>query len=286
MAGQTVREHLQLLPVVRLAVTSSAGRDAAVLFMTSDTGHLTVLAWRLLPFCIHFTMTVIAGLQGQGVREVDLQRCMNAFMTSLAVFGRLCLVMAIVTLRAIRNISVPVMMTALTAQLGMHAGEPGQLLFRTGMAVCAGLSQSLHGRDLQRSMRILVTAEAICLLWPVLLAMAGCTERHQLGIVVFTRIIGVEDLVALLAGKTMSATSGFQVLKLIRVALTALCGTQRCGRLAVEGGINLRQLALGGRNRPWLENSSQGDNTNSNKNNFKFQDLISSVYFVGQLFRS
>jgi hypothetical protein len=30
------------------------------------------------------------------------------------------------------------------------------------------------------------------------------------------------------------------------------------------------EMTLGSRNKPWLEESSQGDNTTCNKNNFKF----------------
>jgi hypothetical protein len=135
-------------------------------------------------------------------------------------------------------------------------------------------------------MRVLVTAEAIGLLWAVLLAMTGRTKRHQLVVVVFTRVVCVKNLVTLLTGKSMFATGIFQVGKLAHMALTTLCWLQRSRRHFVKSCINLWQLSLGSENKPWLKESSQGDNTSCNKNNLKFQDLISSVYLAGQLFRS
>lgn len=164
-----------------------------------------MFALRFLPFRINLAVTGITGLQSRIIRKLDFQRCVNTFMASLTVLGRLCLVMAIVTLRTIRDIAVFFMMTSLTALLRMHAGEPGQFFFGAGMAISAGFTQSLHGRHLQWRMRILVTADAIRLLWTVLLAMTGRTEGHQIGIVVFTRVVCVKNLVALLAGETMLA---------------------------------------------------------------------------------
>ena len=135
-------------------------------------------------------------------------------------------------------------------------------------------------------MRVLVTAEAIGLLWAVLLAMTGRTKRHQLVVVVFTRVVCVKNLVTLLTGESMFATGNFQVGKLGHMALTTLCWLQRSRRHFVKSCINLWQLSLGSENKPWLKESSQGDNTSCNKNSFKIQDIVSSVYLAGQLFRS
>lgn len=124
-------------------------------------------------------------------------------------------------------------------------------------------------------MRVLVTAAAIGLLWTVLLAMTRPTKRHQFVVVVFTRAIGVKNFVTLLTGKSMLAAGIFQIGKLTHMALATLCWLQRIRGHIVKGCINLWQLTLGRRNKPWLEKSSQGDNTTCNKNNFKFHGPVS-----------
>ena len=126
----------------------------------------------------------------------------------------------------------------------------------------------------------------IKLFWAMLLTMTGGTQRHQLIVVVLARAICVKDFVAFLAGKTMLASSLLQIVELPYVALPTPSGLKWSRCRCIQGRINLGELLLCSKNEPWLEESSQGDNTNCNKNNVKFQDLISFNYLAGQLFRS
>lgn len=131
-----------------------------------------------------------------------------------------------------------------------------------------------------------MTTDAVSLLWAVLLAVAGCTERHQLLVVVFTGVICVKDLMALLAIKAMFATRILEIGKLAQVALSTLCRLQRCWCDTVQGRVDLRQLTHGSKNRPWLGKPSQGSNDQYDKNRFNVRHFFSFIYLAGQLFRS
>lgn len=109
-------------------------------------------------------------------------------------------------------------------------------------------------------MRILVTAETIRLRRPMLLTVARSALGHQCIVIVFARVIGVKDLMALLAGKSMFAAGLLQICKLAGMALAAFHGLQRRRRSGVELCVNLWEPALGGKNEPWLGKPSQGGN--------------------------
>ena len=81
MAGQTVREHLELALVVRLSMTGPTIRNLPVLLMTHTTGHLAVFANRALPLAIDFAMTAATGLYIGIDCQPDLQRVVNLLMT-------------------------------------------------------------------------------------------------------------------------------------------------------------------------------------------------------------
>ena len=113
-------------------------------------------------------------------------------------------------------------------------------------------------------MWVLVAADTICLLRAMLLAMTSRTERHEFVIVIFTRVVCVKNLVALLAGKSMFTSGSFQIGKLAHMALATLYRLQGSRGHAVKGFVNLWQWTFASRNKPWLEKSSQGDNTGCN----------------------
>jgi len=62
------------------------------------------------------------------------------------------------------------------------------------------------------------------------------------------------------------------------MALATPCWFQRSRGHIVKGSINLWQLTLCSRNKPWLEKTSQGDNTTFNKKTLNFQSLSVLVY--------
>lgn len=148
---------------------------------------------------------------------------MHTLVTRLAVFERLGLIMSFVAFQTIRDIAVFLVVATLAILLRMHTGKLSQLLLGTRMAISTGRTQALHSRNTERGMRVLVTAEAIGLLGAVLLAMTGRTKRHQLVVIVFTRTVGVKNLMTLLTGESMLTTGIFQVGKLAHMALTTIC---------------------------------------------------------------
>lgn len=221
MASQAVGEHRQLLLVVWRIVAIETKWNFAVSLMAHETGHLAMLAWRLLPFAIHGVVAATAGLHLAIRRESNLQGRMHPVMTGHTILHRLFGVVTFVTLRAFRNRAVLVMMTGLATLFTVSAGKLCQFLGRTGVAIGTGLAEPLDSRNNPWRMRIAVTIEAIGLLWPMLLAMAGRAERHQLGIVVSQRVVCVKNFMALLAGKTMFTTRTLQIGKLSDVTLAA-----------------------------------------------------------------
>ena len=140
VAGQTIRKHFQLFLVMRSAVTIYAVRDTSVRLMTPDARHLPVFAWRFLPLLIDLIMTGATSLQCCVRRQINSQRRMYTLVTRFAVFEWLGLVMAIMTLRTIRDIAVFLVMTTLTILLRMHTGKLCHLFLWARMAIRTGRS--------------------------------------------------------------------------------------------------------------------------------------------------
>lgn len=72
MAGQAVREHLQLLLVVRFRMAFPAIRNLAMLLVAHGAEHLTMLALCPLPLGVNCIMTAAAGLNLGIIGEADL----------------------------------------------------------------------------------------------------------------------------------------------------------------------------------------------------------------------
>lgn len=175
--------------------------------------------------------------------------------------------MAVMALRTVRDVAVLFMMATLAPLLAVGARELLQLFRRAAVTIGTGIGQPLHRRHPQWRVRVLVAIEAVGLLRPMLLTMTRGALRHQFGIIVFARVVGVENRVAFLAGEAMFAAGVLEVCVLVRMTLAAFRGLQRRRRHRVQPRIHLRQLALGGKSKPWLGKPSQGSNNHQGAKN-------------------
>ena len=123
MTGQAIREHFQLPFVMRFSMAFQTAWDLAVLLVTHDTHNLAMFAWSALPFAINIFVTATTGLNFGIARKTDSQRCMNPHMTGHTVLHRLLGIMTIVTLRAVRNIAMFLVVTTLAVLLCVGARE-------------------------------------------------------------------------------------------------------------------------------------------------------------------
>lgn len=102
------------------------------------------------------------------------------------------------------------------------AREFCQLIADRAVAVKADACQRGRSRNLSWCVRIAMTGTAILDLWSVRRFMAGRTLGHDRVPVPLARVIGVKDVMALLARETVPAAIILQVAKLADVALGAL----------------------------------------------------------------
>ena len=174
--------------------------------MTLGAVNLAVLALCTLPFSVNFIMTSAAGLNVNIAGEIDPQRRMNTLMASQTALNRLLLIVTIVAFKAIRDIAVFLVVAALTVLFSGGARKLFKLICWAGMTIRTCLGKSIHCRNAQWSVRILMTVNTVGLYRPMLLTMAHRAERHQIVIIVFSRIIRMKDFVALLTGEAMFAT--------------------------------------------------------------------------------
>ena len=122
--------------------------------------------------------------------------------------------MAIVTLRTARDIAVFLVVATLAFLLRVRARKLFQLLGWPFVAISTRLAESVHRRNPQWRVGILMTVNAVNLLWPMLLTVASGTEWHQIVVIIFSRTVGMKDFMTFLAGKAMFATRIFQVCEL------------------------------------------------------------------------
>ena len=223
MAGQAIGEHLQLFFVVRLTMAVTAIRNLTVLLVTLDARDLAVLTRCAPPLTVDIIMTTAARLNIRIPWESDLQRCVDTVMTAHAVLNRLLCIMTIMTFKAVRYVAVLLMMAILAPLFSVGTRELLQLFCRSGMTIRTSTAKTLHRRNQQGRMRVLMAIKAVGLLRPMLLPMARGAQRHQVVIIVFARAVCVENLVTFLAGKAMFATGSLQMGKLARMALTTFC---------------------------------------------------------------
>lgn len=147
MTGQAVGKHLQLLLVVRLAMTLAAIRDLAVPLVAGDAGDLAVLAHGPSPLAVNIVVATAARLHIGRPWETDLQRGVNAIVAGHAVLKRLARKVPFMTFEAVRLVAVPVVVALLASLPGVRARELLQLLSRTSMAIGADIAETLHRRN-------------------------------------------------------------------------------------------------------------------------------------------
>lgn len=111
-------------------------------------------------------------------------------------------------------------------------------------------------------MRILMTSQAIRLLGAMRLPVAGSTLRHDSIIIVLARVIRMEHFMTLLTGEPVFAAGLSQVCKLSDVALATINRLQWGRHHFIQAGIYLGQCTFNSNSVPWLEHSSQGDDSN------------------------
>ena len=173
MAGQTVREHLQLLFVVRFSVAFTTIRNLAMLLMAHRARDLAMLARCALPLGVNRIMAPATGFHIILTTEADLQWCVHPVMARLAVIDLLSLKMPFMTFKAVRDVAVLLMMATLATLLRVCTRELLQFIGRTRMTVGASFAELFHRRDLQRRMGVLVTTKTLSLLGAMGLSVAG-----------------------------------------------------------------------------------------------------------------
>lgn len=134
------------------------------------------------------------------------------------------------------------------------------------MTIRTRLAKTAHSRNLPWCVRVPVTIKAVDMLLTMLRAMACRTNRHQIVIIVFTRVVCMKNLMTFLTGKAMFATGILQARKLPFMTLTTFYRLQGGRCYCIEACINLRQFALSCRNKPWLEKPSQVSDSNNSEN--------------------
>ena len=209
MAGQAVREHFQLSFVVRFTVTFEATRNLAMHLMTHNAVDLAVLTRRALPLAVNVIMTSATGLDINLARKSNPQRRMNPLMAGHTTLLRLVGIMTIVTFRAIRDIAMFLVVAALATLFSVSTRELFKFIRWSGMTISTRFGKPIHSRNAQRSMRILMTVNTVDLYRSMLLTMTSRTKRHQIFIIVFSRIVRMKDFVALLTRKAMFAAGVF-----------------------------------------------------------------------------
>lgn len=90
------------------------------------------------------------------------------------------------------------------------------------MTVGTDSRQHVCHRNLAWCMRVLVAVETLNMFRAVRLSVAGCTLRHDIRVILFNRIVSVENFVAFTAVELVLAARFFQLTKMAGVALAAL----------------------------------------------------------------
>jgi len=209
MARQTVREQFHLFLIVWFTMTFCTTRNFTMCLMALGADYLTVLALRSLPLGVNFIMTSAAALNVNIDGEIDPQRRMHPLMASHTTFNRLPGIMTIMAFRAIRDVAMFLMVAALASLFRVSTRKLFKFTCWPRMTISTRLGKPIHSRNAQRSMRILMTVNTVDLHRSMLLAMTHSAERHQIVIIVFSRIVRMKDFVAFLTGKAMFAAGVF-----------------------------------------------------------------------------
>ena len=130
-------------------------------------------------------------------------------MAGHAALRRLLSIVAIVALRTIWNIAMFFVVTALAVLLSVSTRKLFELFDWSRMTISTCFGKSIHGWNTQRCVRILMTVDTVNLNRPMLLTVAHRTERHQLVIIVFSRIVRMKNFMTFLTGKAMFTARGF-----------------------------------------------------------------------------
>lgn len=132
--------------------------------------------------------------------------------------------MTVVAFKAIWDIAMLLVVATLTVLLSVGTRELFKFTCWSRVTVSTRLSESIHSWDTHGSVGVLVTVNTVDLYRSMLLTVTHGTERHQVIIIVFSRVVRMKNFMTLLARKTMFATRGFKIFKLSDMTLTTLCG--------------------------------------------------------------
>lgn len=239
VTGQAFRKHFELSLIVRFGMTFSTIRDLAVRLMAHGAQNIAMFASRPLPLGEDSLMAPCAGLHISVGAEGDLQRGMNLLMTLAAGIQLLPFKVTVVTFKAVGYVAMLLMVTGLTTLLTMGAGQRLEFCGRAGMTVRTNLCQPIVGRQLARSMRVLVAIAAVRLAGPVAQTVAGTADGHQRVVIILARAVSVEEKVTLLAGEPVFAASLLEVRKLRGMTLAAFRRFERLGGCCIKLRIDL-----------------------------------------------
>ncbi len=118
-------------------------------------------------------------------------------------------------------------MTAVARQLHMATGKFLQLTGLIAVTIGAQIFQQADSRGLLNCMWILMTGLTIGLFFSMNRYMTGFTLRHDCRVIIPEGIIGMEDCMASPAIKLVLAAALFDIVKMFRMTLAALCQCQR-----------------------------------------------------------
>jgi hypothetical protein len=248
MTGQAIGELAEHLFLMGLAVTITTVWQMPMADMTETASNLSMAAAGSTPAVENFLVT---GAAGGGVLipfQGDLQRLMNRVALQTGAF-LLPLQMWLVTLGAGGTLAVFGAVAVDTGQIGVGARRFPQSPVNGLMTIPADLTQNLGGRQQQGRMGILVTIKTRHYFVTM---RQGCMTLaavgHQFVVVVAPGIVGVEDLMAILAGEAMPSSLFPQGGEMCQVTAAAFRRRHRHRHGGVDIFLLFAALVSGGNN--------------------------------------
>jgi len=197
-------------------------QNLLVLGVTLNAADLPMQTWRLRPFSKDFCVTIAAGLHFNGSAETDIQGLVPV-VTVRTVGKFLSVEMGLMAIGAGRYQPVLTVMTGSTGEFRVAARRSLQLPALGAVTIGTVAANLINGRCRANCMGVAVTAEALLKLGTMDgVAMAESAGRHQIGIIILCRVIGMKNGMTLPAIELMKAALILQPQKMAGVTLPAL----------------------------------------------------------------
>lgn len=223
-------------------VAGSTVQNLFVLGVAFSAANLAVQTWRLRPFRIDFCVTIAAGLHFNGSAETDLQGLVP--VVTVRTVGK-CLggEMGLMAIGAGWYQPVLTVMTGSTGEFRVAARRSLQLQALGAVTIGTVVANLINGWCRANCMGVAVTAEALLKLGTMDgVAMAESAGRHQIGIIILCRVIGMKNGMTLAAIELMKAALILQPQKMAGVALPALLKSERLRLVRIQFRIRLGKL--------------------------------------------